>query len=184
MSRFDYAYLSINNFWATRENNDFLMCLQRMPEAVHSALYSEGYLMKNKHPKQNTPQSLYNTVAGTKSKNHFGWTFMLYPNKRLKLYENKMYWLYRKLTTNGHYLYNLCIFVWVQHIYLLAKQPCCVQTKMYYTDIYPIQSNLNSSNTDGSFTMAVSNSFSSPYEMLPIAPENKYLRKFSYFIIK
>ena len=46
-----------------------------------------------------------------------------------------------------------------------------------------LQSNLNSSNTDGSFTMANSNSFSGPYEILPIA-EKKYLRKFSYFIIK
>ena len=32
-----------------------------------------------------------------------------------------------------------------------------------------IQSNLDSSNTDGSFTMANSNSFLSPYEILPIA---------------
>ena len=39
---------------------------------------------------------------------------------------------------------------------------------------------------DGSFTMANSNSFLSPYEILPIAQENKenkYLRKFSYFIV-
>ena len=47
-----------------------------------------------------------------------------------------------------------------------------------------IQSNLNSSNTDGSFTMAYSNSFLSPYEILPIAQENKYLGKFSYSIMK
>ena len=47
-----------------------------------------------------------------------------------------------------------------------------------------IQSNLDGSNTDGSFTMAYSNSFLSPYEILPIAQENKYLRKFSYFIVK
>ena len=47
-----------------------------------------------------------------------------------------------------------------------------------------IQSNLNSSNTDGSFTMANSNSFLSPYEILPIAQENKYLGKFLYFIMK
>ena len=47
-----------------------------------------------------------------------------------------------------------------------------------------IQSNLNSSNTDGSFTMANSNSFLSPYEILPLAQENKYLGKFSYFIVK
>ena len=32
-----------------------------------------------------------------------------------------------------------------------------------------IQSNLNSSNTDGSFTMVNSNSFLSPYEILPTA---------------
>ena len=47
-----------------------------------------------------------------------------------------------------------------------------------------IQSNLNGSNTDGSFTIANSNSFLSPYEILQIDQENKYLRKFSYFIVK
>ena len=46
-----------------------------------------------------------------------------------------------------------------------------------------LQLNLDSSNTDGSFTMANSNSFLSPYEVLPIAQENKYLGKFSYFIV-
>ena len=46
-----------------------------------------------------------------------------------------------------------------------------------------IQLNLTGSNTDGSFTMANSNLFLSPYEILPIAQENKYLRKFSYFIL-
>ena len=49
---------------------------------------------------------------------------------------------------------------------------------------YHIQSNLDGSNTDGSFTMANSNSFLKTYEILPIAQENKYLRKFSYFIVK
>ena len=47
-----------------------------------------------------------------------------------------------------------------------------------------IQSNLNSSNTDGSLTMANSNSFLIPYEIHPLAQENKYLEKFSYFIMK
>ena len=42
-----------------------------------------------------------------------------------------------------------------------------------------LQSNLNSSNTDGSFTMVNSNSFENPYEIHPIAQENKYLVKFS-----
>ena len=46
-----------------------------------------------------------------------------------------------------------------------------------------VQSNLNGSNTDGSFTMANSNSFLSPNEILPIAQENKYLGKLSYFIM-
>ena len=46
-----------------------------------------------------------------------------------------------------------------------------------------IQSNLNSSNTDFSFTMANSNSCLSLYEILSIAQENKYLGKFSYFIM-
>ena len=47
-----------------------------------------------------------------------------------------------------------------------------------------VQSNLNSTDTDGSFTMANSNSFFSPYEILPLAQENKHLGKFSYFIMK
>ena len=48
---------------------------------------------------------------------------------------------------------------------------------------YNVQSNLDGSNTDGSFTMANSNSILSPDEIIPIAQENKYLRK-SYFIVK
>ena len=44
-----------------------------------------------------------------------------------------------------------------------------------------IQLNLNSSNTDGSFTMDNSNSFFSPYGILPIAQESKYRRTFFLF---
>ena len=40
------------------------------------------------------------------------------------------------------------------------------------------KSNLISWNTDDSFIMANSNSIFSPYEILPIAPENKYLEIF------
>ena len=47
-----------------------------------------------------------------------------------------------------------------------------------------IQYNLNSSNLDGSFTLDDSNSFFSPYKILPIAQENKYLGIFSYFIME
>ena len=48
-----------------------------------------------------------------------------------------------------------------------------------------LQYNLNGSNPDGSFTMDDSNSFFSPYKILPIAQENKYLGiLFSYFIME
>ena len=47
-----------------------------------------------------------------------------------------------------------------------------------------LQSNLSSSNPDGSFTMANSNLFLSPNEIPLIAQESKYLEKFSYFIMK
>ena len=49
---------------------------------------------------------------------------------------------------------------------------------------WKLQYNLNGSNTDGSFTVDDSNSFFSPFKILPIAQENKYLGKFSYFIMK
>ena len=44
-----------------------------------------------------------------------------------------------------------------------------------------IQYNLNGSNSDGSFTLDDSNSFFSPYKILPIAQENKYLGIFFLF---
>ena len=47
-----------------------------------------------------------------------------------------------------------------------------------------IQYNLNDSNTDGSFTVDDSNSFFSPYKILPIAQENNYLGFFSYFMME
>ena len=47
-----------------------------------------------------------------------------------------------------------------------------------------LQYNLNRSNTDGSFSVDDSNSFYSPYKILPIAQENKYLGIFSYLIME
>ena len=47
-----------------------------------------------------------------------------------------------------------------------------------------VQYNLNGSNTDGSFIVDDSNSFFSPYKILPKAQENKYLGIFSYFIME
>ena len=40
---------------------------------------------------------------------------------------------------------------------------------------FNIQYDLNGSNTDGSFTVDDSNSFFSPFKILPIAQENKHL---------
>ena len=53
-----------------------------------------------------------------------------------------------------------------------------------YSSTFKQQSNVNNSNTNGLFTMANLNSFLSPYEILPLTQENKYLGKFSYFIMK
>ena len=44
-----------------------------------------------------------------------------------------------------------------------------------------IHYNLNGSNTDGSFTLDYSNSFFSPYKILPLAQENKYIGIFFLF---
>ena len=47
---------------------------------------------------------------------------------------------------------------------------------------FNIQYNLNGMNTDGAFTLDDSNSFFSPYKILSIAQQNKYLGIFfSYF---
>ena len=73
------------------------------------------------------------------------------------------------------------------------RSPMLAENKVYsvlfikafiITAKFFIQLNLNNSNADGLFTMAHSNLFLSPYKILPIAPENKYLRKFSHFIMK
>ena len=47
-----------------------------------------------------------------------------------------------------------------------------------------VQYNLNGSNTDGLFTVDDSNLFFSPYKVLPVAQENKYLGIFSYIIME
>ena len=65
----------------------------------------------------------------------------------------------------------------------MARVKICSVSEGICKLIY-LQSNPDGSNADGSFTMANSNSFFSPYEILPIAQENEYLRKFSYFIVK
>ena len=58
---------------------------------------------------------------------------------------------------------------------------CCLWLPITRVFTYIIQYNLNGSNTDGSFTVDNSNSFFSPYKILPIAQENKYLGIFFLF---
>ena len=70
-----------------------------------------------------------------------------------------------------------------QVFYINESKKICYKISIINLRTLLVQSNLNGSNTDGLFTMAYSNSFLSPYEILPIAQENKYLEKFSYFII-
>ena len=56
---------------------------------------------------------------------------------------------------------------------LLHNYSCSWQQKQL--TLFPsIYSNFDISNTDGSFTLDDSNSFSSPYEIFPITQENKY----------
>ena len=73
------------------------------------------------------------------------------------------------------------------HVKPVLKATCTEKSPLsrgYISLKSQIQSNLNSSNTDGSFTMANSNSFLSPYKILRLAQEDKYLGKFFYFIMK
>ena len=56
--------------------------------------------------------------------------------------------------------------------------------KVGFKGVKIIQVCFRDANTDGSFTMYHSNSFLSPYEILLIGPENKYLGKCSGFIMK
>ena len=71
---------------------------------------------------------------------------------------------------DGLAFYRVNLFYW----YKIFTLGCCKNTKR---DL----SNLNSSNTDGLFTMSNSNSFLSPYEILLIARENKMFRVFFLF---
>ena len=70
------------------------------------------------------------------------------------------------------------------YILILADRNYLQKHLFQLLHFFVVQSNLNSSNTDGSFIMANSNSFLSPCEILPISQEIKYLGKSSFFITK
>ena len=60
--------------------------------------------------------------------------------------------------------------------------PSFVEFLCSFTYVLELESNLNSSNTDGSFIMANSKSLFDSLRNSSIAQESKYLGKFSYFI--
>ena len=80
-------------------------------------------------------------------------------------------------------LYNVASTSIQRHDVASTLRRRCINV-MCPLGIFSPQSKLNSSNTSGSFTLTNSYSFLSPFEILPIAQENKKLRKFSYFIMK
>ena len=65
--------------------------------------------------------------------------------------------------------------LWVLIRSVLQRHSLCIPTLQY---------NLSGSNPDGSIIVDDSNSFFSPYKILPVDKENKYLGIFSYFIME
>ena len=101
----------------------------------------------------------------------------------LNLYE-------RMLPAWGGRIRNLLITSWTRiHMVCIVRKHTLrvlIRTQAsgeYHNDIL-IQYNLNGSNPDGSFTADDSNYFFSPYKILPIGQENKYLGTFSDFIME
>ena len=68
-----------------------------------------------------------------------------------------------------------------KHCFGLLVTHSLNKNKKKKSKLNKIQYNLNGSNPDGSLTVDDSNSFFSPYKILPIAQENNF---FSYFIIE
>ena len=67
---------------------------------------------------------------------------------------------------------------------MLKYLQCTLQLCKYYLLKGVLQYNLNGSNMDGSFTVDDSNSFFSPYKILPVAQKKQIFRDFSYFIME
>ena len=96
-----------------------------------------------------------------------------------------LYSLLRPICPNtlGLQYYNMhkksvCLFAYEELLhfvsYVLRWDHLCNKTLYKYPHIRPSKTR----------TMADSNLFLSPYEILPIAPSNKYISRFSYFIMK
>ena len=76
-------------------------------------------------------------------------------------------WVYKYTSNSTINSSKISFCVYLLHLFM-PEVVIMNKSSNYAADI---QSSLNISNTDGSFTMAYSNSFLSPYEILPIAQE-------------
>ena len=68
--------------------------------------------------------------------------------------------------------YQVVLLRWLTWIFIV---PICPEYIFFCGTAHLIQYNFNGSNQDGLFTVDDSNSFFSPYKILPISQENKYL---------
>ena len=87
--------------------------------------------------------------------------------------------LQRKGNEDSHLTARMHRLIWV-FAWFLCQKVRFLTLRINYAYLL-VQYNLNGSNTDGSFTVDDSNSFFSPYKILPIAQENKYLIFFFLF---
>ena len=101
-------------------------------------------------------------------------------NKKNNVYPCKPQFYYIKVGFKGVNIIQA--YFRDEHVYSLFLKQTTLKVRSFLHK--HIQSKLNSSNTDGSFSMANTNSFLSNCEILPIAQENKDLGKCSYFTMK
>ena len=99
------------------------------------------------------------------------------------LYNSKFILMASSFGTNAVIVMMVQCSIFEHPVYWIPYLPKIIGY-IYSVNTCPIQPNLNSLNTNDSFTMDDSNFYLSPYEILPIAQENKYLDNFSYFIMK
>ena len=88
--------------------------------------------------------------------------------------EKLVSWKANKCGDNLEYLFFFCIKTITCIVVLIGIKVICLQFSKKKIRSKYVKLNLNSSNTDGSFNMAVSNFFLNPYEIHLIAQENKY----------
>ena len=109
---------------------------------------------------------------------HIWWKCLIYAGKfAVDISKIVYFWVALIMKVEIHRRFYKCNYPYTCHL----LQDLCQYLRW---GISNMQSNLDSSNTDASFTMANSNTFLSPYGIIPTARENKYLGKFSSFFFQ